>query len=303
MNAELLEAAEAHRPALLALGMRMLGAPQAAEDLAQDTLLRLAERPPCDLESPLRPWLLRVAGNLAKDRLRARKLHYGKRAFVPAPLPLPDPEDALETRQSATLAWLLAAEALTPQQRLVWVLREVLECSAVEVAGWTDSTPGAVRGTLHRARKALQEQPVPTLDGAGQRQHQMALLAFGAALQSGDLEAAAALLAPGVRFHSDGGGVYPAAGMPLEGAKRVLAAIKGLSGRGGDLQFQVVWAGVTPAVLLSFPSPLPRHAPRALWSLVLDPQGRIAAFTALLDPARIDACLGAATPGDPSSSR
>ena len=126
------------------------------------------------------------------------------------------------------------------------------------------------------------------MDAAAVDAHRQALLAFGLALQTGDMAAAAALLAPGVTFHSDGGQAFPAAGMPLVGPRRVLAALQALAKKNGPTDFVPVTAGGCAAVLLHTLDPKPRQAPRALWSVVLDPQGRIAHMTALLDPARID---------------
>lgn len=60
-----------HAPALFTLGLRLTGDHAAAEDIVQDTFLRmLGFLSGLRADAPLRPWLKRVASNLAIDRLR-----------------------------------------------------------------------------------------------------------------------------------------------------------------------------------------------------------------------------------------
>ena len=64
-----------HLPTVLAIARRMLRDDAEAEDVAQDTLLRLW-RNAAGLElgpNGVRPWLRRVASNLCIDRVRARR--------------------------------------------------------------------------------------------------------------------------------------------------------------------------------------------------------------------------------------
>ena len=82
------ESFEEHADLLRGIGYRMLGSAADAEDLVQDTFLRLIERPPPELGSPLAPWLVRVATNLARDRLRERKRRTYPGTWLPSPVPL-----------------------------------------------------------------------------------------------------------------------------------------------------------------------------------------------------------------------
>ncbi len=277
-----------------ALGFRMLGAPQAADDLVQDTLLRAIERPPRDLARPLEPWLLSVAGNLARDRLRARKVAQAKRPFVPAPLPPArlDPQASLATRQTASIAWLLAAEALTPEQRLVWLLREVLEYATTEAAELLQSTPGAIRALHFRANKRLAQHPIPAPTPASAQAHAAALLRFSQAIQQGELDTAKALLAPQAAYLADGGPTYRAAGRPIFGAERLLRVFSALGTSLGATRVELVWLGGFPALWITVLAPKIGFAPAALVQLVLDGEGRIAKVTTLMDPARLTPALG-----------
>src|SRR2546428_13971494 len=135
---------------------RMLGSVHDAEDLVQETLIRAWEK--CaTFTSPgsYRAWLYRIATNLclnALTRSPRRSLppdtHPQSDPTRPAPPrprepiwlePFPDelladPEDRALQRERITLAFLVALQHLTPAQRAILLLREVLEWPAVEVA-------------------------------------------------------------------------------------------------------------------------------------------------------------------------
>jgi RNA polymerase sigma-70 factor (ECF subfamily) len=60
-----------HLDLLYTLALRITGNPSIAEDVAQETLVRALSR--ChqyDPKRPFRPWLLRIATNLSRDRIR-----------------------------------------------------------------------------------------------------------------------------------------------------------------------------------------------------------------------------------------
>src|SRR5262249_9608157 len=135
-----------------------------ADDLVQETMLRAIEKPPPD-SNEMRPWLVRVAMNLARDHLRRRK----RRAYVGPWLPSPVDDDALEIPveaagaegrydllESASLAFLLALEALSPKQRAVLLLIDVFDYSVRETAEALGLSESNVKTTHHRARRALE---------------------------------------------------------------------------------------------------------------------------------------------------
>lgn len=172
-----------YRRELLAHCYRMLGSFHDAEDLVQETLLRAWEKR-STLTSPAsyRAWLYRIATNLCLDSLRSvprRLLPPETHAMgdpnrpVPKPVrepiwlePFPDdllageqsdPEDRALSRERMTLAFLVALQHLTPMQRAVLLLREVLSWPASEVAAWLNLSVPAVNSALQRARRAMQQ--------------------------------------------------------------------------------------------------------------------------------------------------
>src|SRR5215831_15822788 len=64
---------------------RMTGNASDAEDIVQETFVRVLERPPKRLDDPLRPWLVQVAINLSRDLLRRRRRWYTG-PWLPSPV-------------------------------------------------------------------------------------------------------------------------------------------------------------------------------------------------------------------------
>ncbi len=162
---------------------RMLGSLHDAEDLVQETLLRAWEKR-ATLTSPgsYRAWLYRIATNLCLNRLRSvprRSLPPDTHPPSDPSRPLPprqrepiwlepfpddlladphcDPQDRALQRERITMAFLVALQRLTPMQRAILLLREVLEWPAVEVAEWLNLSVPAVNSALQRARRALRQ--------------------------------------------------------------------------------------------------------------------------------------------------
>jgi RNA polymerase sigma-70 factor, ECF subfamily len=172
---------EPYRRELLAHCYRMLGSVHDAEDVVQETYLR-AWRHYDGFEgrSSLRAWLYQIATNACLTALGRR----GRRVIpsglgapnepasqapsdvawlqpVPDAMVAPDardPGEILAARESVRLALIASLQYLTPRQRAVLLLRDVLAFPAAEVADLVGTTPGAVKSILQRARARLQEQ-------------------------------------------------------------------------------------------------------------------------------------------------
>ena len=144
-----------HLPSVLAVARRMLRDDAEAEDVAQDTLLRLW-RNAGGLElgpGGVRPWLRRVVSNLCIDRVRARR----NTTVVEAV-----PEDSEPPTQFRQLAERelgarvdAALKALPERQRLALTLFHYEGMSQIEVGEAMGISDEAVESLLARARRTL----------------------------------------------------------------------------------------------------------------------------------------------------
>ncbi len=173
-------AAEPYRRELLAHCYRMTGSLHDAEDLVQETLLRAWKAyDRFEGKSSVRTWLHRIATNTcltALENRQRRPLPTGlgapssdptadlvEGAEVPWLEPLPDAagdplilQRSSDNRESVRLAFVAALQHLSPRQRAVLLMRDVLQWKAAEVADAIGSTTAAVNSLLQRARSQLE---------------------------------------------------------------------------------------------------------------------------------------------------
>jgi RNA polymerase sigma-70 factor, ECF subfamily len=156
-----------HAPRILALARRMLGDAAEAEDVTQETMLRLWRLAP-DWQADraaLATWLYRVASNLAIDRLRRRR-ELGSDALPDLADDAPGPLRRLEAEDRAA-ALDAALAALPDRQRLAVVLRHLEDRSNPEVAEILGVSVEAVESLLARARRELAARLAPQREELG----------------------------------------------------------------------------------------------------------------------------------------
>ena len=225
----------AYRNLLFTVAYEMLGSAADAEDVLQETWLRWAG---VDLAvvRDQRAYLVRITTRQALTRLRTlgrRKESYVG-PWLPEPLlTAPDVAEDVELADSVSMAMLLVLETLTPNERAVFVLREVFDLAYNEIAEAVGKSPAAVRQIAHRAREHVAaRRPRGVVSQAETRD---ALEAFQRAAETGDLQRLLDILAPDVVALSDGGGVVQAALAPVVGAGPV-ANVLGRIGAAVSLQ-------------------------------------------------------------------
>ncbi|MCW3012693.1 MAG: polymerase subunit sigma-70 [Solirubrobacterales bacterium] len=197
---------------------RMTGSVEESEDLVQETFLRAwRRREQFAGRSTLRAWLYKIATNACLDAL-------DKRPRTPSPggevlwlQPFPDalleavpaseegPEDAVVAKETIELTFITAIQRLQPLPRAVFILRDVLDCSAKEAAGLLETTVASVNSALQRAHAGLREHlPEPRAQwrpGQEPSAAERELLArYVEASEQADAEGVAALLHEDVRF-------------------------------------------------------------------------------------------------------
>ena len=143
---------EQYRP-LLRLALLLVDEPAAAEDVVQESFVRLhrAWGGMRDLDAAP-AWLRSTVLNLARSGLRRRQV-FGRLRIVPA-------DDAPSAESHVVLsddrrAVIEAVRALPRRQREVLVLRYYADCSEAEIARLLDIAPGSVKTHAHRGLEAL----------------------------------------------------------------------------------------------------------------------------------------------------
>ena len=218
-----------YRPLLFGIAYRMLGSAAEAEDTVQDAFLRYAGAAPDQLRSP-QAYLSTIVTRLALDRLTAaratRESYIGP--WLPEPVLTTDDNGAAraERRESIRLAFLVLLETLTPQERAVFLLREVFEYSYDEVAEMLQLSQANCRQLLHRARTRIAERQ-PRFQPSPEEQRRL-VGRFVAAVEHGDVQGLATLLAEEVVFTGDGGGKVSSARRPVVGSTPVARLLLGL---------------------------------------------------------------------------
>jgi RNA polymerase sigma-70 factor (ECF subfamily) len=159
---------QTHQEAVFRLAYLLLGDPDEAEDAAQEAFLRAfraLER--FDASRPLRPWLLSIAANLARNRRRSlgRYLTALQRLVRLEPPYSANIEDKSAERWQAQSLWRAVQRLSEPDQQVIY-LRYFLEMSVEETAEATGVAEGTVKSRLHRALERLRtviERDFPSL--------------------------------------------------------------------------------------------------------------------------------------------
>jgi RNA polymerase sigma-70 factor, ECF subfamily len=217
-----------HRDALHVHCYRLLGSVHDADDAMQEALLRawrgIARFQP---RAPVRAWLYRIATNVCLRMLerRARDPAIAVDAHLE---PYPDreapaasePAACVESEEAIGLAFIAAMQLLAPKQRVVLVLRDVLDWSTREVAALLDVSEAAVNSALQRARARIGSEH---REGSLARAHRPAgpgveavvMQRFQDAWKAVDIDAILALLTADALL------TMPPEGMRFQGARAI----------------------------------------------------------------------------------
>lgn len=219
------------RPRAFAIAYRMLGSVSDAEDIVQEALLRLhgVIESGEQIEVP-EAYLATIVTRLGIDRLRSaqvrRETYVGE--WLPEPVVtggLDDPATHAEMSDSLSLAFIVLLERLSPEQRAVFLLREVFDYGYDTIAEIVGKSEAACRQLAVRARRHV-EADRPRFEASRQEHNELARK-FMAAAQTGDLDGLEALLAHDVALHGDGGGNVRSPQQPLFGRSRVARTLLG----------------------------------------------------------------------------
>jgi RNA polymerase sigma-70 factor (TIGR02957 family) len=217
------------RPRAFGIAYRMLGSVSEAEDVVQEALLRLHGVLEAGEEIRVpEAYLATVVTRLGINRLRSaqvqRETYFGE--WLPEPVvtgDLNDPAAHAEMSDSLSLAFLVLLERLSPEQRAVFLLREVFDYGYDAIAEIVGKSEAACRQLAVRARRHIEEER-PRFEASRRDQDELARR-FMTAAQAGDMDGLEALLAHDVALHGDGGGKVRAVMHPIFGRRHVARSV------------------------------------------------------------------------------
>jgi RNA polymerase sigma-70 factor (ECF subfamily) len=277
------------RPRAFAIAYRMLGSVTEAEDLVQEGLLRL-HRAIDDGEAIESPgaYLATVVTRLAIDELRSARVR--RERYVGEWLPEPlvtaeenEPAGQAEMADSLSLAFLVLLESLSPEQRAVFLLREVFDYPFKEIADIVGKSEPAVRQLAVRARGHVGEGR-RRFDASREEREELARRFF-AATQEGDLAALKELLAEDVVLRGDGGGKAPALARAVHGRERAARTLAAWVRAGSRLD----WFELHPTEVNGQPGAITLTPDgKVISALSLDiAEGRIQAIHGIVNPDKL----------------
>ena len=218
---------EADRPRLRGVAYRLLGSLSEAEDAVQEAWLRLSRADARGVDN-LSAWLTTVTSRVCLDMLRRRKSRREDALTDAGPEPSVSGEEAIEREtilaDSVGLALLVVLQALSPAERIAFVLHDLFDMPFEQIAPIVERTPDAARQLASRARRRVRGGELD----ATQTAQRSVVDAFLTASRTGDLAGLMAVLAPDVVVRSDvlgGGGQV----RELRGAAKVANFYNGLA--------------------------------------------------------------------------
>lgn len=164
LNARELLAVRYRTPAFR-LAMQLLGRPEEAKDVAQDSMLRFfGSLGRFEAGRPVLPWLFRIVHNRVRDLERQRRRRrvesldsYLERTGIEPVSSGPGPEKRLRRNQLQKWVWQ-ALGRLTTKHREILVLRDFQDLTYAEIAAVLDIPKGTVMSRLHAARCSLRRR-------------------------------------------------------------------------------------------------------------------------------------------------
>jgi RNA polymerase sigma-70 factor (ECF subfamily) len=166
---------EQNQEAIFRLAYLILGQQDEAADVTQEAFIRAYRAlDRFDADRPLRPWLLRIAANLARNRQRSVSRYLAALARSARLDPhfnvLPDVEGESTRRRAASDLWLAVQKLARPDQEVIY-LRHFLSLPVEEAAEILEVAAGTVKSRLHRAHQRLRsviENEFPALKEGGE---------------------------------------------------------------------------------------------------------------------------------------
>jgi RNA polymerase sigma factor (sigma-70 family) len=231
-DVDLAERFDASRPHLQSVAYRMLGSLSEAEDAVQEAWIRL-NRSDAGEVGNLGGWLTTVVARICLDMLRARESRREEplEEYVDSPAEHGsmevDVDKEMLLAESLGSALLVVLDALSPAERLAFVLHDLFAVPFEEIARILGRSPGSARQLASRARRRVQGQATSVSTSVPRGFNHDIVDAFLAASRGGDFAGLLALLDPDVVVRADAAAIRMGAFTDVRGARAVAEKFAG----------------------------------------------------------------------------
>jgi RNA polymerase sigma-70 factor, ECF subfamily len=220
-----------YKPLLFSIGYRMLGSIVEAEDIMQEVFLKAYQMDEQVMDNK-KAYLCKMMTNRCLDVLKSAR--YKREQYTgpwnPDPLLLEtstyfDPSEYVLRNEGLSIAYLRMMEHLSPDERAVLLLREVLDFSYLEIANIIEKKEENCRKIFSRAKQKIARVENESLN---YEKNKSIILRFIEAFQTQNTGTLLELLSENVTLYSDGGGKVKAAVRPVISGSNVLALLYGI---------------------------------------------------------------------------
>ena len=263
------------RPRLAAIATRMLGDAHEADDVVQETWLRLGRTDAATIDN-LPAWLTTVASRICLDRLRGRTTRpeaaWQDDAAGGWASDEPSPEEEVEIADAVGRAMSVVLDSLAPAERLAYVLHDVFALPFELVSSVLGRSEVATRKLASRARGRLTAPETPDETPAAETD---VVEAFMRASRENDFDALLELLDPDAVVRADEAAAAIGANPVFASGGRTIAEV--FAGRA---------RGALPAVLDGHPAAVWQHRGevKMIFGFTVE-NGRVVEIEFLADPA------------------
>lgn len=276
------------RNVIFGIAYRMLGSVADAEDVVQESILRLhkARAAGVVIESE-KAYLATIATRLAIDHLGSARVRREEYVGEWLPEPVigdgePDAARRAEIVESLSMAFLLVLETLSPVERAVFLLREVFDYDYGEISRIVGKGEENCRQLFARAKRHI-DAGKPRFEASAEKREELARQFFKAC-ETGNVDDLVQLLADDVTFYADGGGDATAILRPVKGRENVVKLFRGFSAKGWQVAMRLRYVTVNgqPGAMIFDPQD------RLINVIALDiGDGVVRAIRSVVNPAKL----------------
>ncbi|EOL42775.1 sigma-70 family RNA polymerase sigma factor [Enterococcus caccae] len=212
---------------LYSIAYRICHSREEAEDILQEVQLKWLEQPIDSIDNP-KAFLSKLVVNRSINYLNSARVqrvdYYGP--WIPEP-EIECVEEPMIGKEKITYALLVVMESLTPQERVVFLLKDIFDYSHQEISQLLDITPENSRKLLSRSKKTIKEANI-SVDRSSNSENQQFIDLFNTSIEKGDLTPLLSYLTTEAKMSIDGGQKRRAPLRTLVKSTRIFTFLKGV---------------------------------------------------------------------------